>query len=97
MNSGSKKEKYSLLGISNLKIMKSNIYTSFLLGTLLMGLALKGAAQSASDDRELKKATANYNALQYAYAIPSLEKVLEKDSSNVKAQDCLQLPDGQKL
>jgi outer membrane protein OmpA-like peptidoglycan-associated protein/tetratricopeptide (TPR) repeat protein len=89
MNSGSKKEKYSLLGISNLKIMKSNIYTSFLLGTLLMGLALKGAAQSASDDRELKKATANYNALQYAYAIPSLEKVLEKDSSNVKAQEMI--------
>ena len=89
MNSALVKAKYSLLGISKRKIMKLKLYTSILLTMFFVALAQKNYAQSSAEDRILRKASAEYNALRYAYAIPELQKVLEKDSTNVKAQEMI--------
>lgn len=69
--------------------MKLKIYNACLIAFLLLTSLQKGQAQQNSEDRELKKATVEYNALRYAHAIPALEKVLAKDSSNVKAQEMI--------
>lgn len=71
------------------KQMKLKIFNACLIAFLLLAFQQKGQAQQNSDEKELKNATKEFNALRYAYAIPSLEKVLAKDSGNVKAQEMI--------
>src|SRR5215217_1072740 len=69
--------------------MKLYIYKAVFFAVFLITLVQKTHAQSASTDRDLKKAITEYNALRYISAIPELKKALAKDSSNVKAQEMI--------
>ncbi|TKC09316.1 OmpA family protein [Pedobacter frigoris] len=70
--------------------MKQNIHkVTFIIFVLLCTLSLQVKSQSEKEDRMLKKAAVEFNALKYISAIPQLLRVLEKDSTNVKALEMI--------
>jgi outer membrane protein OmpA-like peptidoglycan-associated protein len=81
--------KYYLLDTSDHRTMKLHIHKIMLFACFLALVAQNADAQSSKDDRDLKKATAEYDALRYITAVPELQKVLQKDTGNIKAQEML--------
>lgn len=81
--------KYYLQDISDKRIMKLHFYTTLFFTCFLGAVAQDTFAQSSKEDPDLKKATIEYNSLRYISAVPSLQKVLQRDSGNVKAQEML--------
>lgn len=69
--------------------MKFKIFTTLLIGFILLLSGTLASAQSSSADAALKKATVDYNAFRFSAAINELNSVLKADSTNLNAIEML--------